>query len=430
LHWFNTCNYSCPYCSEGKVHNDSPGEAWKPESVEKIITFFDKRPEQWEIELTGGEVTIHPLFIHLCQELSKRHKLNIGTNNSISFERLEEFISTVNKENVYLSCSLQSADEEDDRFTAFADRIKLMKDNGIKVAVSYVPTPERLGKLLKYKEYFDNLGVRFMVNVLFGDWNGKTYPADYSKDEFKTINDVVKLPAFMQYFLENGRPLVYGKPCDYGYTRIIIIGVSGDIMGCAYDNYSIGNIYGGRLNLSNQPRHCNYSFCSCPHLPWDVASCNWKEIYKSDSMSQEDLHKYYYEIARNPYFEGINLTPITQEDKENTLAILEKADKTGAMFYDSYKLQGSLYETLGKPKAAGRAYKKAIRADPRRSGNLKLKKRIESLTLLKPKKIIKLFIPHEILVLRAKLPNATIKRFIKLFIPHGILVLRDLCKKR
>jgi organic radical activating enzyme len=85
LHWFSTCNYNCPYCF---TTNLPPGEGWKTENVNKIIEFFDTRPEQWHIHLLGGEVTIHPMFNELFSRLTKRHTLDIVMNNSWSTEKL------------------------------------------------------------------------------------------------------------------------------------------------------------------------------------------------------------------------------------------------------------------------------------------------------------------------------------------------------
>jgi tetratricopeptide (TPR) repeat protein len=92
----------------------------------------------------------------------------------------------------------------------------------------------------------------------------------------------------------------------------------------------------------------------------------------------------YYEIARNLYFDGINLAPVTIEEKRKTIGILERANAVGAMFYDSYLLQGNLYRDLGKFHSAARAYKNAISVEPGRDGNDEIKKKARFLCLPMP----------------------------------------------
>jgi hypothetical protein len=188
------------------------------------------------------------------------------------------------------------------------------------------------------------------------------------------LDDVLNCEVRRYSLEDNGMPCVYGKLCDHGHTRIDIWADTGIIRGCMFDDQPIGNIYMGELNLSDGPRYCQYTYCFCASIPYDKNTVNFVELSKPAphvirKHYDMELYKELKEILVNPYFDGINLNPITQEEKESTLVILEKADKADSMFYESYMLQGSLYETLGKPKAAARAYKKAIKSAPRRNGN-------------------------------------------------------------
>jgi organic radical activating enzyme len=358
LQWFYTCNYNCSYCLQSRR---PPGKAWKNENVEKIIDFFDKRQEQWHIKIIGGEPTIHPLFVYLCEKLTKKHIINVITNASLPIEKLEKFVSVVKKEHVSgIACSLQPVDEDGGRREAFYCKVKLLKDNGYNVSVSYVAAPDRIKRMPEHKQFFEETGIRFQVLPLLGEMNGKRYPNDYSEEEFELLSNLGTIPAYMRYFLEKGRPCVYGKRCDHGHNKIIILGATGAIKGCLYDKKRIGNIYEGWMNLDNRPRSCQYAFCPCPHLPDNTDGWHFRDMMSSGKFSEDDLLDYYYKIAANPYCDGFNWRLRGIEAKRKSLAALEKAEEGWRMFYDAYIRQCKLYMKMGNLLAAAKAYKKAM----------------------------------------------------------------------
>ncbi|NFE81888.1 radical SAM protein, partial [Clostridium sporogenes] len=154
LRLYRTCNYKCSYCfltDNDKMSNF--GRAVTEEGMEKIFEFFDEKGE-WHIQLTGGEPTIHPHFIEFCERLSKNHYLNMGTNNSISYNKLREFVEKIDPNKVdYIQCSLQEVDEEE-RFKDFLNKMIIYKENKFKVYVSYVAVPDRMDRVKKYYDIF------------------------------------------------------------------------------------------------------------------------------------------------------------------------------------------------------------------------------------------------------------------------------------
>ena len=217
------------------------GRGAEPESIEKIIDFFNKRPEKWEIWLVGGEVTLHPQFTYLCQKLTEKHTICVTTNISISYERLKEFCNKINSNNVrYISCSLQPVDEEGERLTNFYNKIILLKNNQFKVLVTYVAAINRLDKIRTLKKLFEDSGVRFEVFACIqNEINTEKYT-----DEQKTLLDETIDAVVERYDLEDEAPqIVYGTKCDYGYTKVEIFCDTGDIKSCGRYTEKIGNIY-------------------------------------------------------------------------------------------------------------------------------------------------------------------------------------------
>jgi tetratricopeptide (TPR) repeat protein len=319
----------------------------------------------------GGEPTLHPLFVHICVELTKYNRIWFSTNNSISFDRLKQFILSVNKDNVSINCSLQSIDESGERFNGFVERVKLLTESGFSVNVSFVAVPDRFEKLPLYQDVFGKIGVRFLPQPLDGNVNGKTYPADYSTEE-KTILDNTSDQVAMRYVTKKGDyPCPYGKVCGF----IHINGENGVVTQCGWGE-ALGNIYEEQINQRKIWRICPYNKCSCPHIPWSTDIRAFPKHPHSE-MSKEEYLVEYAKVADNPFFDGIRLNPGTPEEKKNTIKILELAEQKGKMFTAAYLLQGNLYHDTGEYDAAFRSYKKAIRSDPLHGDNLQEKDTLE-----------------------------------------------------
>jgi tetratricopeptide (TPR) repeat protein len=308
----------------------------------------------------GGEPTIHPLFVDICTELTKYNQLFFVTNNSMSFDRLEKFISSVNKDNIFnIGCSLQAVDETGGRFDAFVKRIELLKEKGFPCSVSYVACPDRLEKITLYKSVFDKLKVRFVITPMIGSMNGRNYPADYTVEEKNILNDFNSNNVQTRYFTKRGGPPIpYGKLCGY----INIDGETGIVTLCGWGE-PLGNIYESNIDLKKIWRICSYNTCSCPHVPWSNDIRNFLFLsHESGNISPEEQLAEYTKIADNPFFDGINLNPFTTEEKKKTIEILERAEQNDKMFTEAYILRGNLYRDAGEHKAALNSYQKAVRS--------------------------------------------------------------------
>jgi organic radical activating enzyme len=388
LLWFYTCNYECPFCAQNirrqKYKNLIPkGKGAEPENIEKIISFFNNRPEKWDIKIAGGEITTHPQFVYLCQKLSERHNIQLITNNSISFERLNEFCEKIDSSRVnYFSCSLQPVDEEGERLEKFIERIIILKKHGFKAYVTYVATKERLIRIRSLKKKFEDSGIRFSVSVLIK--NGAV--ENYTDEETALLDEVIDSISH-RYNLEGEFQVVYGTLCDYGFTKVQIHGDTGDIMACRKYAKPIGNIYTGELTLKKSPINCPFKYCDCITVPLNNINKNNKRLSLAGSP---DIIRYHYdkniyevfkkEVA-NPYYDNFNWNPCTGEEKQKTLERLKKANKARRMFYNAYKLQGDLFRDMGKLRASGLAYKKAIALEQEHEGNEPLLKKARFMTL-------------------------------------------------
>lgn len=79
----NRCNFNCWHCPMGKWHNSEPPR-W-PLCNAELIPWMDKyvQPDQWVVELTGGEPSLYPEIDELLHWLSEHgYKTLVKTNGS------------------------------------------------------------------------------------------------------------------------------------------------------------------------------------------------------------------------------------------------------------------------------------------------------------------------------------------------------------
>ncbi|NFM32999.1 radical SAM protein [Clostridium botulinum] len=360
LRLYRTCNYKCSYCfvpDNDKMSNF--GRAVTEDGMEKIFKFFDERGE-WHIQLTGGEPTIHPHFIEFCKRLSKNHYLNMGTNNSISYDKLREFVEKIDPNKVdYIQCSLQEVDEEE-RFKHFLKKMIIYKENNFKAYVSYVAVPDRLDRVKKYYDIFTSYHIPFVVQVFNGKYKNKEYPRDYTKEQIDYL-DQYMLSSMYRALLDIDGRYPTCKLCAAGKRRILVDALSGKVFKCLNESESIGNIYNNELNLNDKYLKCRAKKCSCifePHL--DVEPILHKdfenifngkkhydkelyELYKNNSIANEEYKKYWAEIERKKLEKKITtLKNIFRDSDNKNIGIYGTGEHTKKILEDYKKYIGEI----------------------------------------------------------------------------------------
>lgn len=340
---FRTCNYNCSYCVVPEQEKRSKfGKIATEKGINKLLNFFADKGV-WNIYLGGGEPTIHPQFIKLCKKITNKHYLSFVTNNSMSFEKLNEFIKEINPEKVsYIQCSLQEVDEEGENFQNFLKRMKLYNENGFKAYVSYVGVPDRFDKIKKYYEIFTQNNIPFVVQVFHGDFNGKIYPESYSKENMDYIDKYNSSSIYKALFEINKRKTA-GKLCSAGHTRILINAVDGNIRRCLFEPESIGNLYDNKVNLQENYFVCKSPICTCVFEPnLDVEHLLWDDInhmFSGDFNYDKKIYEEYKEksLPDKRYYEMLK----ELEEKEN-IKIKNKLEK---LFFNAHEKNIGIYGT-------------------------------------------------------------------------------------
>jgi len=74
----NTCNYRCNYCF---FSSEVLGEKLKTYAdADEWSKAFETSGLRWLLHLTGGEPSLYPNFVGLCEQLTQQHFISINSN--------------------------------------------------------------------------------------------------------------------------------------------------------------------------------------------------------------------------------------------------------------------------------------------------------------------------------------------------------------
>ncbi len=259
------CNYRCSYC-----HAPKPEKPLFDQDQKNLASYLDandwiriwtdiyKRYGRCRIRLDGGEPSIYPSFTELVAGLSKLHLLQINTN--LSFD-VEEFAGKVSSDRVRIDASLhpEYVTPED-----FQRKISTLKKYNFKIVVSIVGYPPFLDKIEEYKKPFDGMGVAFIILPFYGEYNGKTYPDGFARNEVSEIYKVDETSKAVLSWKKGEDKTTKGRICRMGqmYGRIY---PNGDVYRCCANGgtLNLGNIHKGTLQLLDEPLYCDCDDCPC-----------------------------------------------------------------------------------------------------------------------------------------------------------------------
>jgi len=269
-----TCNYRCSYC-------------FAPPEVlgEKLRTFatpqqwraaFDATDRVWLLHITGGEPSIYPAFVDLCESLTERHYVSLNSN--LTHASLQAFAKRVDPSRVSFINAGFHLEERDRRsgHAAFLANGEALRARGFSLLVSLVATPTALARYDDAAAMLRPLGLVPIPKLFRGLFEGKMYPAAYSeldKERFlfcarlarecyapilECMTERPSIDIFYDDELLEGMKIFTGMACDAGH-RFVRIEPNGDVLRCGPPR--LGNL----LARSFMPRQtsavCDTHFC-------------------------------------------------------------------------------------------------------------------------------------------------------------------------
>jgi len=293
-HLLNTCNYRCKYCFfppailGSKLRTFATPKGWG--------SAFDASGYVWLLHITGGEPSLYPNIVELCETLTASHYISINSN--LTHPSLTRFAQRIDPSRVSFINAGLHLEQRELHFgsEAFLRHAGLLCSRGFLVLISVVATPLALAQFEKAIALLEPLGLFPIPKLFRGMWDGDTYPKAYSsldKNRFRSFSrlarefyrpqlsghteppsiDILSDDAFL-----DGLPDYTGALCRAG-ERFVYIASNGDVFRCGGSDLQ-GNLLEGTFAKRSHPAPCNtqhcYYFCNKYSIRGTHAATHWK----------------------------------------------------------------------------------------------------------------------------------------------------------
>ncbi len=274
-HLLDTCNYRCAYCF---LSPDTLGSKLRTfASADEWRSAFDLSENVWLLHMTGGEPSIYPEFVELCESVTVNHYISVNSN--LTQPSLARFADRIDPARVsFINAGLHLEERErrsgHGAFLRNADRLLRC---GFPILVSAVATPTALARFEEAIRLLQPIGLFPIPKLFRGTCDGKTYPQGYSlldRERFQRFSRMAReayapLLAKMaqrpsidicnDHAFLDGLPTYTGSMCEAG-DRFVYIKPNGDVFRCGAQHFQ-GNLLVGQFARRSGASPCNSQHC-------------------------------------------------------------------------------------------------------------------------------------------------------------------------
>ena len=274
-HLLNTCGYRCDYCF---FSAETLGEKLKayarPPEWEKA---FERAGLTWLLHLTGGEPTLYPGFVELCETLTANHYISFNSN--LNHDAVLEFAERIDPSRVsFINAGLHPHERLRRKGTGtFLKHAATLIERKFPIFISVVCTPEVLRDVGATIALTAPIGVLPVPKLLRGLYRGKSYPEGYSAAERAAFSDFAERaresdlrtfpnerPSVDIFFDDShvaGTPLFVGRSCEAGRT-FVRIEPDGKVYRCQpKQTNDLGNVLDGTFRPRARASACDSDYC-------------------------------------------------------------------------------------------------------------------------------------------------------------------------
>ena len=261
------CNYNCSYCIQSRARRIGMPSR---QTVEHILTAFNRLPGIWEIKMSGGEpFAFHGFMKWVIPGIVERtrHFISILTNLSADSSTLETFSRATGERLRVFSASYHPEFADLDGFIDKAVFLSslLRKNNPLaQMVINSVVVPDRIPFQFELKARLEKAGLRYFPQLM--KVKGYLYPYDTAAlKSIETLTEGRESPHDM-----NRSPNYQGIHCEAGAWYFVV-----DQRGMAYtcrmakrfaeedDNGCMGSLVDGSFSRKREGRPCPYTICPC-----------------------------------------------------------------------------------------------------------------------------------------------------------------------
>ena len=180
--WFlvNWCNFKCSYCNAADRMVEKYSKESSPSKHKLVLGRLSLIDTDFEIDLFGGEPTLHPEFLDIIKALAKMPRcklIEIKTNLSRPLAYLEK---TLVNDKVRLAASYHAQYYNDE----FLKKCVALKDYNFYCHINLSDKPEDWPQIVKMIDKFDQYGVKYDLNILLST---PEYEVQYSPEFYNTF---------------------------------------------------------------------------------------------------------------------------------------------------------------------------------------------------------------------------------------------------
>jgi MoaA/NifB/PqqE/SkfB family radical SAM enzyme len=274
-HLLNTCNYRCAYCFFPPAYLGSKLQTFaEPEQWRRA---YDATGYIWLLHITGGEPSVYPDFVNLCEGLTKKHFISVNSN--LSNRAFLDFADRIDPSRVsFINAGLHLEERERRSGNAvFLANAELLHAKKFRTLISLVGSPSALARFEDAILLLAPLGLFPVPKLLRGNYQGKKYPGGYSdldRERFRKFARLARahyqpmlaggaerptIDMFHDDDLLDGVPSFRGQSCEAG-RLFVRIDANGDIFRCGTSD-RIGNVLEGEFERTAGPAACDTSYC-------------------------------------------------------------------------------------------------------------------------------------------------------------------------
>jgi MoaA/NifB/PqqE/SkfB family radical SAM enzyme len=270
-----TCNFRCSYCGHSpellgaKIETFGTPLQW--------VEGFKATGKTWLLHITGGEPSIYPGFVALCEQLAQDHYLSINSN--LSHPCITAFAQRINPERVHFINAAMHYEWRKKRglLDVFIKRVHTLQLAKFNVLLNIIMTPHVVINFNKISEYLESHGLFAVPKVIRGTHDGKHYPTSYSFKDKRLIYEYI-LQARQKYksvIINMGEPPSInmfqddlfldgvkdyrGILCSAG-SKFVVIFPNGTVTRCNTPEM-LGNILFRNVSLLKAPKLCDTAYC-------------------------------------------------------------------------------------------------------------------------------------------------------------------------
>jgi MoaA/NifB/PqqE/SkfB family radical SAM enzyme len=293
-HLNDLCNMACEYCFFPTGQKDDP-EINRLSPLEKARA-FDNTGRTWAIFMSGGEPLLYPNFIELVNLLKQKHYIHISTN--LYNKNVKAFAEEVSPEHIInINASSHVYVHNSKSLARFIENYHLFKQKGFDITVSYVTYPPLLKRMRQDFEFLKSQGIDVIIPLTYqGVYNGKPYPASYTREEILLIKELVHEP--LELYITTSSMKFKNKLCKAG-SNFFYMDVKGNVYRCATLNtVPMGNLFNGTFAAHRAPTPCPAEYCNdaCFGITSQVEKLTPPVIPPEKSRLKNLLTHYYRQI--------------------------------------------------------------------------------------------------------------------------------------